>query len=428
VSGSIRTPAGEPLPSYVRATRSDAAPVEAFAGASGAFSMRLEGLRFDVLVVPVDPAHAPARFPAQPATADWAFTVPAAPIVSGTLGGPAGLAGARVAMRIDGAPATVATTDAQGDFSLPMHPGAAAELLVVPADTGLPWLELGPSSELAGALAGAGDVDISYTAGMVAREVAPTAFDAGGAPLGGVRATWIARTVTASDSAPAGTVTIDDALVLPLAGTARVTASAGPDGVWPPVRLPAAIYDVVLEPAGASAASGGVTVREVDLVANATVDRLDLAQPALVHGRAVDSDGNGLSNLQVTASPLGLLAHSPAAGASAGTAVDGAFTLALAPDTDYELVIDSPDRRHGRARVTVPAPAAGQSLDLPPTRLPAASRLRGEVALLDGAGGAAGITVLLSCLACDDPTPVAEAVTDSTGAFVLAVPHQADAP
>jgi hypothetical protein len=392
--------------------------------------MRLEGSSFDVLVVPVDPAHAPARFPAQSATADWSFTVPAAATVSGTIRGPGGalLQGARVAVGIDGAPATVATTDAQGVFSLPVRAGAAAELLVIPADTDLPWLELGPSSELAGALTSAGVLDISYTPGLVAHEFAPTALDADGAPLGDVRATWIARAVTASDSAPAGTVTIGgDALVLPLTGAARVTAVAQPDGAWPTVRLPAAIYDVVLEPASGSAASGGVTVQVVDLVENPSVDTLSLAQPALVRGQAVDSDGNGLSNLHITASPLGLLAHSPAAGAAASTAVDGAFALSLAPGTDYELVIDSPDRRHGRARVFVTAPAAGQDLDLPPTRLPAASRLRGEVALLEGAGGAAGITVLLSCLGCDDPTPVAEAVTDSTGAFVLAVPH-ADAP
>lgn len=430
VSGAIRTQAGEPLAAYVRATRSDAVPVEAFADASGMFSMRLESLSFDVLVVPVDPAHAPARFPVQPAAAPWTLTLPAAATVTGTVFVRADepLAGARVSLRIDGAPATVAVTDDQGAFSLPARAGSEAALLVVPADTELPWLELAASGALAGALAAGNPLTISYAAGLTTHEVAPTARDAGGAALGGVRATWIARSVTAPGTAPggapAGTVTAGPGIELALAGTTRVTAIAQPDGAWPPVRLPEALYDVVLEPAdGSAATSGGVTVRVVDLGATPIVDTLDLAQPALVRGKVVDSDGNSLDGVQVTASPLGLLAHSPAAGEAAGTAVDGAFALALAPDTEYELVIDSADRRHGRARVRVTAPAAGQSLDLAATRLPAAASLRGEVALLEGAGGAAGITVLLSCLGCDDSAPLAEAVTDSTGAFVLAVPY-----
>jgi hypothetical protein len=430
VSGSVHGPGGEPLAAYLRATRSDAVPVETFAGADGVFSMRLAGPSVDVLVVPVDPAHAPARFPAQPITAPWTLTLPAAASARGTLrdAGGQGLARARIALRIDGAPAAVAVTDDQGAFALPARAGSAAELLVIPADTGLPWLELGPSSELAAALAGGGDLAIAYTAGLASHEVAPTAFDAGGTPLGGVSATWIATSVTAPGGSAAGTVTVGDGdpVVLPLAGSARVTVIAGPDGAWLPVRLPSAAYDVVLEPAGDSA--GSVTVRSVDLTTDPDVAFLDLAQPALVRGRVVDSDGNGLGSVQVTASPRGQLAHSAAAGATAGAAEDGAFELSLAPDTEYELVIAGAARGRGRARITVTTPVAGQGLDLAPTPLPEASSLRGEVALLDGAGGAAGVTVLLSCLDCDDPAPLAEAVTDSTGAFVLAVPYEPDAP
>jgi hypothetical protein len=435
VSGSIHSPAGDPLAAYVRATRSDAVPVEAFADASGTFSMRLESASFDLLVVPVDLAHAPARFPVQPAGAPWSLFLPPSTIASGTVLDREGarLPGARVSLRIDGAPATVAVTDDQGAFSLPVRAGSEAALLVVPpADTGLPWLELAPSSGLTGALAGAlagGDpLTIAYTAGLADHEVAPTALDAGGAALGGVRATWIARAVTAPGGAPAGTVTAGAGPGLALAGTTRVTAIAQPGGAWLPLRLPEAVYDVVLEPDGGTAASGAVTVRVVDLAATPAVDTLSLALPALVRGKVVDSDGNALTGIPVTASPRGLLAHSPAAGAAAGTDSEGAFALALAPDTEYELVVDSPDRGHGRARVAVPATAADQSLDLPETRLSPAARLRGEVALLEGAGGAAGITVLLSCLGCDDPAPLAEAVTDGTGAFVLAVPYSAATP
>jgi hypothetical protein len=200
-----------------------------------------------------------------------------------------------------------------------------------------------------------------------------------------------------------------------------VTATSRPDGTWPELLLPEAAYDVVLEPAG-DTTTGGVTVLLAAVDGASTIDALTLAQPALVHGRALGAAGEDLGAIEVTAIPRGLLAPSPAAGTSTVTAADGTFTLALAPGADYELGFDSPARSHGRARVPVTAPLAGQSLELPSVTLPAARRLLGDVAIASGIGGAAGVTVLLSCLDCDFATPLAEAVTDSTGAFVLAIP------
>jgi hypothetical protein len=239
-----------------------------------------------------------------------------------------------------------------------------------------------------------------------------------------VRATWIARSIDVPGDAPApGTLTAggESPLALPLTGTMRVTATSRPDGTWPELRLPAAAYDVVLEP-GDDTAAGGVTVLLASVDGDSSVDALALTQPALVHGKIVSLAGEDLGQIQVTATPRGLLASSPAAGAATITASDGTFTLALAPDAEYEISLDSAARRHGRTRITVTAPPAGQSLDLASITLSPAVRLIGDVAITNGAGGAAGVTVLLSCLDCDFATPLAEAVTDSTGAFVLAVP------
>jgi hypothetical protein len=429
VSGQILTAAGDPVPAYVRATRSDAAPVEAFADASGSFSMRLDSASYDVLVVPVAVAGAvalaPVRFPAQPISSVWSFTLPPARLATGTALGPDGpLAGARVALQIDGAPAAVAITDAEGAFAVPVSPGSAAALLVIPpSGTGLPWLELEESPALAAALAAGAPLAIAYDDALRVHPVAPTARDAGGASLAGVRATWIARAIALPGDRAAGTVTAagQDPLTLPLTGAVRVTATSRPDGTWPELLLPEAAYDVVLEPAGDTTA-GGVTVLLAAVDGASTIDALTLAQPALVHGRARGAAGEDLGAIEVTASPRGLLAPSPAAGTSTVTAADGTFTLALAPGADYELGFDSPARSHGRARVSVTAPLAGQSLELPSVTLPAARRLLGDVAIASGIGGAAGVTVLLSCLDCDFATPLAEAVTDSTGAFVLAIP------
>lgn len=429
VSGEIRTAAGAPVAAYVRATRSDAAPVETFADAAGSFFMRLDSASYDVLVVPVAGADlAPVRFPAQPISTTWTLTLPPARLATGTALDPAGqpLAGARVALHIDGAPAAVTTTDDQGAFAVPVSPGSAAALLVVPpAESGLPWLELADSPALAAALAAGAPLTIAYDAGLDVHEVAPTARDAAGASLAGVRATWIARSIDVPGDAPAaaGTVTAagQDPLALPLTGAMRVTATSRPDGTWPALRLPAAAYDVVLEPA-ADTAAGGVTVLLVSVDEESSVDTLALTPPALVHGKAVDAAGEALAQIQVTATPRGLLASSPAAGADTTTAPDGTFTLALAPGAGYELGFDSAARRHGRTRMTVTAPPAGQSLDLAPVTLLAAVRLIGDAAITSGASSAAGVTVLLSCVDCDFAAPLAEAVTDSTGAFVLAVP------
>ena len=433
VAGLIRTAAGDPVPAYVRATRSDAAAVETFADASGSFSMRLDSASYDVLVVPLAGTDTgagvlgPVRFPAQPISTLWSFSLPPARLATGTVVGPEGpLAGARVALQIDGAPAAVAVTDAAGAFIVPVSPGSAAALLVVPpSEIGLPWLELEESPALAAALAAGTPLTIAYDdaydAGLRVHPVAPTARDTGGASLAGVRATWIARAITLPGDRAAGTVTAAGQDPLPLTGSMRVTATSRPDGTWPALRLPEAAYDVVLEPAG-DATAGGVTVLLASVDGESTIDALTLAQPALVHGRVLGAAGENLGAIQVTASPRGLLAHSPAAGTSATTAADGTFTLALAPGAGYELGFDSPARSHGRTRVSVTAPLAGQSLDLPSVTLPAAVRLIGDVAIASGIGGAGGVTVLLSCLDCDFATPLAEAVTDSTGAFVLAVP------
>lgn len=429
VSGQIRTAAGDPVPAYVRATRSDAMPVETFADAGGSFSMRLDSASYDVLVVPLagtgTSALAPVRFPAQPISTLWSFSLPPAQLATGTVMGPGGpLAGARVALQIDGAPAAVAITDADGAFIVPVSPGSAAALLVVPpSEIGLPWLELEESPALAATLAAGTPLAIAYDDALRVHPVAPTARDTGGASLAGVRATWIARAIALPGDRAAGTVTAagQEPLTLPLTGSMRVTATSRPDGTWPALRLPEATYDVVLEPAG-DTTTGGVTMLFTSVDGESIIDALTLAQPALVHGRVLGAAGENLGAIQVTASARGLLAPSPAAGTSTITAADGTFTLALAPGAGYELGFDSPARSHGRTRVSVTAPLAGQSHDLPSVTLPAAMRLIGDVAIASGIGGAAGVTVLLSCLDCDFATPLAEAVTDSTGAFVLAVP------
>ncbi|WP_428267147.1 hypothetical protein [Haliangium sp.] len=409
--------------------------VETFTDDDGDFSLRLPGGRHDVLVVPASPAYAPARLGNLSTDELAALVVPPAATVAGVVQDPDGLAlaSARVSLHPEGTPPAVITTGADGDFAAPVRVGPALALTVIPPEqSGLPWLALAPSTELGAALAADQDpptLAIGYDPGLAAREVVAMAVGPDGqTPVAGVSATWIAR----PDVAPmtqAATVRVGagDPVLVP--GSARLAVTAGADGAWPALRLPAALYDVVLEPAGGTAGAQ-VTVREVDLRTGAdTPSTLALAAPAHLRGVVVDELGAAVPGVRVSATPIELLVASTAAGAVARTTADGGFDLAVAGAGSYRLRVAPGTGPAGGttagASVDAVAPGPGASLDLGSIALPAAVQLSGQVSVPGLPGGVPGVTVQLVCAAgpCpDDVEPVAEAVTGAGGGFVLAVP------
>jgi hypothetical protein len=423
MTGTVRDGSGAPLAAYVRVMpRGAAVPwfVESFAGADGGFSLQLQNARYDVLVVPLATELAPLVIADQVATPPWQLVIPAAPALAGTIVDGRGepLAGARISMRTGDAPGALATSDASGAFSVPVRAGSPKTLTVLPAGTGLPWLELSASDALYG---NRGPLAIAYAPDLDSVVVAPVARDAGGAPLGGARATWIARPLEGAGQLSAG-----GEAPIALRGTTRVTATASAGGAFPALELPVAVYDVILEPAQASA-SAPVTLLSVDLGDGAPAS-LSSAAPATLTGTVTDAGGAPVAGAEVTASPLGLLAGSPDAGVSAITAADGSFALAVTGGGSYELVLEG--RGHGSVRTQREAPASDQVLDLGAIALPAAFLATGRLVLPSTGAGAAGVTVQLLCATCSAPAgevPVAEAVSDASGDFTLRIPVPATA-
>jgi hypothetical protein len=420
VTGTVEDESGAPLSAYLRVTsRGAAVPwhVESFAGADGAFSLRLESARYDALVVPLEPGHAPIAFSDMVSTSPWSLVVPAAPALAGKIVDAQGqpLAGAQVSVGAGDVPAVLATTNEAGEFTVPVRPGSAVGMTVVPpAETGLPWLELPASTALASST---GLATIAYAPDRAVVSFAAGARDAGGAPLPGARATWMARPL-----GTAGSLAVDGQEPLPLSGAMRVTVTADAGGDFPALALPAGVYDVLLEPAG-QGPGAQVSLLSFDLTQAAPAS-LTLAAPAVLTGKVVDAAGEPIAALDVAAVPLGALAGSADAGARVQTADDGSFSLEVTAGGAYELVLDGSMHGSGRVSMPVGAPAAGESEDLELIVLPPVTFAFGRLVLLGSGVGAAGVTVQLLCTTCSAPGngPLAEAASDALGDFTLRIP------
>lgn len=421
-AGHLFGPAGEPLAAYVRAVPSASAPlapVEAFAGVDGAFSMTIQPMRYDLLVVPTAADVAPVALRDVDAVAIGGDrSVPAADTITGTVtradGSP--VAGARVSLTVGGVPSTVAVTDAAGAFSLRVHAGGATAVTVVPADAGLPVLELPDSAGLVASPAA--PLAIRYAGAAVRRETLALVGPDGTAPLAGATAVW-----TAAAIANAGTVTPAGGEPLTAAGVARVVTVADAAGSVGPVDLPAALYQVaVVAPADAAGGAATAAILAVDLRAGEPAPGELVVGPPVEVRAAVPP---ALAGATVYAVPRGPLAAAAAPTPRAVVAADGGVSLAVAPGGEYELVVPAqPGARTAAWRTALSAPAAG-TVDLGALPVPAAVAITGEITSPAIAGGVEGAIVRLLCGACGASAavaPIAEAATGPGGAFTLLAP------
>jgi hypothetical protein len=421
VTGTVETASGAPLSAYLRVSpRGAIVPwfVESFAGAGGAFSLRLEAARYDMLVVPLKSDHAPILLADQVATSPLRLVVAEAPALAGHVFGAdeQPLAGAQVSVGAGDVPAVLAITDNGGAFAVPVRPGSAVGMTVVPpAATGLPWLELPASSSLSDS---AGLATITYTPGRDVVSVVASARAAGGDPLPGARATWVARPLGS-----AGLLILDGKTEIALDGTMRATVTADAGGAFPAIALPAGLYDVILEPAE-QGPGAQVSLLSFDLTQAAPAS-LAVVAPALLTGTVVDDAGAPIAGAEVAAVALDLLAGSVDAGARAQTAADGSFSLEVTAGGAYDLVVDG--SLHGAGRITraVDAPVDGQSGAVGAISLPPVTRASGRLLSIGSGVAVAGVTVQLLCATCSAPGdgPLAEAVSDAFGDFTLRIPR-----
>jgi hypothetical protein len=404
VSATVRDGAGTGIAAYLRfvSPANPALAVEAYADATGALATIAPSGQSDVLVVPADPALAPARIagwlPGTPLVAD------AGTGVTGTVLDPAGqpLAGARVALEVGGVPSTVATTAADGTYALRARPGGPVAITVAPPDaSGLPRL-------VATASALATTIDVAYASGLATRDLAGTVLRRAGVAAPMAHVTFLGAIATA------GTITVGGSPV-PAAGDVVIAADALGSGALPTTRVPARALTAVLVPVPGEAA-----VIAADFTTGAPA-ALDAPAMAALTARVVGPGGatEPVAGARLIAIPRGDLALGQATPRSAIAATDGMVTLTVAPGGTYDLVIDDPARI--RARRWLPAVGAGA---LGTIALDPAHRILGALREPGGAIAASSTAVEAFCTGCsgiDAQRPAGESATNLAGEFALAV-------
>lgn len=433
MSGQVRGLSGNGAAAYIRLIGDGVLVRELFAAADGTFSVDIPagslpaGSVFDVWVIPTDNTLAPIVLRDMSMDALTVIDVDTGDEITGTVvdGTGAPIEGARVSGAVDDVPTTLGITGEDGSFAIRGHLGGALRLSVSPPmASGLPVVDL-PTS--AGVLATAAPIEIRYSDALSGRAATVSVFETDEVtPAAGARVTWTSAPIERAATATVG-ATHGDAV-----GRIRVSAMADENGAVPPVALvelapefaSALSYDVVVEPGPASPGEG-VGFTRVDI-------RPDEPGPATLslaaHARIIgeihdggDPSGVAVANVEVAARPLGVLSPTTAASAHDKVA-GGAFSLPVVGGGSYELTVTSTDPQFAPTRVLVDAPGPDQPLDIGSVAIPRAVKLSGRISMDGPAGGVHVMLLCASCTGLDAQRPVAEAVTDPTGAFVLSVP------
>lgn len=403
---------GAGVPAYLRLSPASMpeAFVEAFADPAGNAVVRLLPQPHRVLVIPQGPeaGAAPPRV-----IADWSpvfnppLVIDAGIAIGGTVRGPDSslLAGAVVQLTVDGVPSTVATTDASGRFTVraAATTGTITVEVTPQAATGLPRLSATSQSFQLG---GANRLDVVYAANLARRDLAGVQVRRNGTPVAGAR-------VTAVGTLAVGTVTAGASVNA--TGTVRIAARTDAAGALPAMLVPVAVLSAVIE-----VSPGDLAVTALD----AATAVLDAPERRLVATAALGDDAGGapagLPGAVIDVVPIGALALAGAPSLRATAGESGAITALLASGGRYDLQLRDPVGRRAPLVVTdrdVTSVATSY-------RLPAALGLRGTVRFtnLTPIVGAAIQILCNACSGIERDTPLAEAISDQTGRFAIAVP------
>ncbi len=382
------------VPAYLEFVPSSGPPIETFSTMmTGAFDARVALVPYQVLVVPEIPGFAPRSFawtPGSPAS----FAVDAGGPITGTVLAPGGgpLANAQVQLASNGVPSTIATTAADGSFTIlaSFAAGSSVSVSVIPpASSGL--ARLAATTTLAQPLA------ISYNAATPC-DLAGAAVQRSGVAQPGAQVTIV------------GTVGIAGMIGNTFAtGTVNVTATTTGSGVLPSTPVPRASLSAIVE-----VAAGDLAVATLDTSTCAA--QTIVAPPPVANTGVVVAGTTPLPNARVEATPTGTLALATLVPIDAMTAADGSFTLPLASGASYDIRVN--DLRG--------APFEVPDVTMAPTSivLGAALAIDGTVSVLGGASNVAGAAVELLCASCtgvDADRPITQTASDVQGHYELSV-------
>ncbi len=409
---AVRGPDAVPVAAYLRfvSRGTPDSSVEAFSTEAGAAAVRLIAGQYDVLVVPTSAALAP-RVVTGFDPFDRTLTVDGGQVLTGVVrdGTGAAVAGARVSVTSGGTPSTIAVTAADGRYQLRWRddPGAPEVMTVVaPPDRALPRLDATLD------LAGHATIDAGYAA-IATRDLAGTIVRVGGAPA------VATEVVVSATVAVAATLADGATTVATVPGRYRREVRTDATGALPALRI-------ARVPGLLFAAHGSGAVDAADLGAATSF----APTTTTATGRVVRSDGAAAPGATIRAVLIGELAFAGAPVATAIAGSDGRFSLAIAAGAPYRLVALDPTGAHAELGLAVAASTTPIALgDL---RLTATIAVSGTLVTAGQTGGrrAVGIAALchLDCAGLDRVRPLANAVTDTGGKFVLGVPDPGIAP
>lgn len=399
------------VPAYLRFSPSSApdAVVEAFANPMGLVATQLLPVAHTVLVVPSVAGIAPRRI------ASWSSStlmVDAGSPIRGLVQGPGGapLAGATVRLSIDGVPSTVATTAADGSFTVRavtdgVIKGTSPVLIEVtpPGASGLPRLSATSTGfDLTVPL------QIRYDAGLTLKDLAGTHVTRKGAAVAN------ASVMVVGSLAAAGTVTAGTAAGA--TGEVRIATLANAAGALPATLVPSAILSAVV-----TVAAGDLAVVAFDTTA-AVPASLDAPPMASITATMQGATAASLPGAVLDLVPAGALAMAavPALHVIAGPA--GKLTATLAAGGHYDLHFHDPVGR--AAPLPLVADQVAAAITGVTYHLPVALQIRGKL-MLGGTQALPSAAIQILCDACtgiDRARPIAESVSDGAGQFTIAVP------
>jgi hypothetical protein len=373
---------------------------------TGTFTSRLALQMHSVLVIPQDNTLAPRVIAWAPGLGPTSFAVDPGTGYSGTVVDRSGapLAGAQVQLEQLGVPSTIATTAANGSFSVreTFMAGQMTSVTVTPpATSGLARLTATAAFDLGSAMA------ISYVG-------SPATCDLNATPVkrGGVNQANAIVTI-AGAIATAGTVTTG-AVSTTATGTARIAATASAGGTLPTTLVPRASLSAIVQLGPTDFA-----VAAVDTTACAA-QTIDAPAQIAASGVILDSTQQPIAGARVEAVPVGALAMANLIPIEATTSTTGAYSLALASGGHYELRMFDPGGRGAPVNFS-DLVAAG----VPATQaLAPALAITGMVSVLNDANAIANASVQLLCSGCTGVAasqPIAQTATDITGEYRIAV-------
>jgi hypothetical protein len=400
LTATLRGPGGAPAAGEVRFVGDNGPDALASAGMAGAFAVALNNdLIYTPLLIPAASTLAP-RLLAKDSGANLAaatFSLDAGQAVSGTVSDPAGapIAGARVVLRAGKLPSGSGVSASDGSYLLRAQTGSY--VAAVGAD-GWPELAISPVTVPAAAQT----MDVKYLVSRV--QVAAKVVASSGAAVAGARVTL------RSSSLPSlATVTVGGS-AQPAGGRVNQVVVSAADGTLPPLLLPAASYDVLVEPP--AGAADGVTAQTLLLAGNDTWT-LTLQARIVLAGKVTNLLGVGVGDVKVTAFETAGLGAAP----SARTTSNGSFSVSIDPGSPLEMLFEpSGSSNLSSVRLALPAGSTQALAALGP-----GLRVGGYV-VGPGGGRLPSVVVEALCGSCGSATPIASAVSDGSGAYALYLP------